>query len=74
MGLLEGCFATMGLPNRMIHDQILKGQTVLGPFRDDEWELAKWLIKNVGHNQADTSLKLPIVSDIAWCHAMITYH
>ncbi len=33
-------------------DQVLEGAEVLGPFRDDkEWELAKWLIKNVGHNQ-----------------------
>lgn len=44
-------------------DQILKGDEILGPFRDDgEWELAKWLIKNVGHTQADIFLKLPIVS------------
>ncbi|KAL0057485.1 hypothetical protein AAF712_015869 [Marasmius tenuissimus] len=32
----------------------LKGDNVFGPFRDkEEWELAKWLIKNVGHNQAE---------------------
>lgn len=44
-------------------DQVLNGAEILGPFRDnDEWELAKWLIKNVGHNQADAFLKLPIVS------------
>jgi hypothetical protein len=36
---------------------------VLGPFKDDaEWELAKWLIKNVGHAQVNTFLKLSIVS------------
>ncbi len=44
-------------------EQILKGAEVLGPFADDdEWELAKWMIKNVGHNQAEAFLKLPIVS------------
>ncbi|KAK7059284.1 hypothetical protein R3P38DRAFT_3303354 [Favolaschia claudopus] len=45
-------------------DQILKGAEVLGPFADEEeWELAKWLIKNVGHNAAEAFLKLPIVTD-----------
>ncbi|KAJ7582127.1 hypothetical protein C8J56DRAFT_1015707 [Mycena floridula] len=46
-----------------IHDdQVLKYGEVLGPFRDDEeWQLAKWLIKNVGHTQMDHFLKLPIV-------------
>lgn len=44
-------------------DQVLRGAEVLGPFAsDDEWELAKWLIKNVGHNQMEAFLKLPIVS------------
>jgi hypothetical protein len=44
-------------------DQILKHGEVLGPFKDDaEWELAKWLIKNAGHAQMDTFLKLSIVS------------
>lgn len=44
-------------------DQILQGAEILGPFESDaEWELAKWLIKNVGHNQADEFLRLPIVS------------
>ncbi|KAF7971991.1 hypothetical protein HWV62_19343 [Athelia sp. TMB] len=49
----------------MIRDtQILKGDEVLGPFEsDDEWQLAKWLIKNVGHNQAEEFLRLPIVQD-----------
>ena len=32
-------------------DQVLCGAEVLGPFEsDEEWKLAKWLIKNVGHN------------------------
>ncbi|KAK0189620.1 hypothetical protein F5146DRAFT_1103764 [Armillaria mellea] len=40
-------------------DQILKGFEILGPFKDnDEWELAKWLIKHVGHNAADQFLRL----------------
>ena len=43
-------------------DQILEGAEILGPFSNDtEWELVKWLIKNVGHNQAEEFLKLPIV-------------
>lgn len=45
-------------------EQILRGAEVLGPFKDDEeWELAKWLIKNVGQNVAEEFLKLPMVSD-----------
>lgn len=44
-------------------EQVLQGAEVLGPFENDaEWELAKWLIKNVGHNQAEKFLKLDIVS------------
>ena len=39
---------------------------VLGPFKDEaEWELAQWLIKNLGHAQVDTLLKLSIVSQSA---------
>ncbi|KAJ7314250.1 hypothetical protein DFH08DRAFT_716947 [Mycena albidolilacea] len=46
-------------------DQILTGCEVLGPFADEEeWELAKWLIKNIGHNQTEAFLKLPIVSSL----------
>ncbi|KAJ6454809.1 hypothetical protein C8R45DRAFT_1188877 [Mycena sanguinolenta] len=49
---------------RIRDDQILTGCEVLGPFADEEeWELAKWLIKNVGHNQAEAFLKLPIIGD-----------
>ncbi|KAJ7105367.1 hypothetical protein C8R44DRAFT_943376 [Mycena epipterygia] len=49
---------------RIRDDQILTGCEVLGPFADEEeWELAKWLIKNVGHNQTEAFLKLPIVTD-----------
>lgn len=55
-----------------IHDdQILKEGEVLGPFtRKAKWELVKWLMKNVGHNQVEEFLKLSIVSlypfDMAW--------
>ncbi|KAK0493964.1 hypothetical protein EDD18DRAFT_1355885 [Armillaria luteobubalina] len=43
--------------------QILKQEEVLGPFQDDEeWELAKWLIKNMGHSAAEEFLKLPMIS------------
>ena len=43
--------------------QIRQGTDILGPLENEaEWELARWLVKNVGHNQADEFLKLPIVS------------
>lgn len=47
----------------MIHDsEVLKIGEVLGPFKDDnEWQLAKWLMKNVSHSAADDFLKLPII-------------
>ena len=33
------------------------------PFEDeDEWQLAEWLIRNVGQKQTDAFLRLPIVS------------
>ncbi|KAJ7195819.1 hypothetical protein GGX14DRAFT_376655 [Mycena pura] len=51
---------------RIRDEEILTGGTVLGPFRDDdEWQLAKWLIKHVGHTATDEFLKLPIISDRA---------
>ncbi|KAJ7651803.1 hypothetical protein B0H17DRAFT_1215188 [Mycena rosella] len=47
-------------------DEILKGAEVWGPFKDEsEWELAKWLIKNVGHTAADEFLKLSIITECA---------
>ncbi|KAF5328932.1 hypothetical protein D9758_016819 [Tetrapyrgos nigripes] len=47
-------------------DQILKGYEILGPFRDDdEWQFAKWIIKNVGHNAADELLRMPMISSCA---------
>lgn len=43
-------------------EQVLRGAEIWGPFQNDaEWELAKWLIKNVGHNQAEEFLKLAVV-------------
>lgn len=48
-------------------DQVLHGAEILGPFKnDDEWQLAKWLIKNVGHNAADEFLKLAVVSSLCF--------
>ncbi|KAJ7654795.1 hypothetical protein B0H17DRAFT_1214266 [Mycena rosella] len=47
-------------------EEILKGAEVLGPFKDDaEWQLAKWLIKHVGHTAADDFLKLSIIKERA---------
>ena len=44
-------------------DFIKRYGKILGPFKDkSEWELAKWMVKNVGQGQADTLLKLSIVS------------
>ena len=38
------------------------GDSVWGPFTDEaEWELAEWLLRNVGQKQSDAYLKLPIV-------------
>ena len=43
--------------------QILSGEEEWGPFAsEDEWQLAKWLIKNMGQNQANEFLKLNMVS------------
>ncbi|KAI0086605.1 hypothetical protein BDY19DRAFT_864872, partial [Irpex rosettiformis] len=34
----------------------------LGPFKnEEEWELAKWLMRNVGHTAGDQLLKLPMI-------------
>ena len=41
------------------------GEDLWAPFDDqEEWELAQWLMLNVGQNATDKFLKLPIVSDI----------
>lgn len=46
-----------------IADEEIVGQgEVWGPFEsEDDWEMAKWLVKNVGHNQAEDFLKLNMV-------------
>lgn len=44
-------------------ERVRDGGSCWAPFDDeDEWQLAEWLIRNVGQNQTDTFLKLPIVS------------
>ncbi|KZP05730.1 hypothetical protein FIBSPDRAFT_666170, partial [Athelia psychrophila] len=56
-------------PSRTLFDtmrdkQIDQKDPILGPFEsDEEWELAKWLVKNTGHKQAEQFLKLPIIQD-----------
>ena len=43
-------------------EQKRDGTSCWGPFEDeDEWELAEWLIQNMGQKQTDVFLKLPIV-------------
>lgn len=58
--------ATYGKANTQFEnirqEQIFQGAEILGPFADEEeWMLAKWLIKSVGHNKTEEFLKLPIV-------------
>ncbi|KAG0695674.1 Zn-finger domain-containing protein [Suillus ampliporus] len=44
----------------------LNGKSVWGPFDDEEeWDLARWLIQNVGQNKTDEFLKLPIIRNRA---------
>jgi hypothetical protein len=44
-------------------ERVRYGGSRWAPFDDeDEWQLAEWLIRNVGQKQTDTFLKLPIVS------------
>lgn len=44
-------------------DQKEHGKNPWAPFTDqEEWELAQWLMLNVGQNATDKFLKLPIVS------------
>jgi hypothetical protein len=47
-------------------DQKMEGMEPHAPFADEEeWELVKWLMKNVGQSKADDFLKLPIMRDLA---------
>lgn len=42
--------------------QEARGEGPWGPFKDEpEWELARWLVRNVGQAQMETFLDLPIV-------------
>jgi hypothetical protein len=44
-------------------EESLHGENEWTPFHNEkEWELAQWLIKNVGQKSMDEFLKLPIVS------------
>ncbi|KAI0681780.1 hypothetical protein BC835DRAFT_1409671 [Cytidiella melzeri] len=43
-------------------EQIRRGEKVWGSFDSEEdWELVKWLVTNVGHAQAESFLKLGII-------------
>jgi hypothetical protein len=47
---------------KLRREQQETGSSQWGPFEDeDEWELAKWLIRNVGQKQTDAYLNLVIV-------------
>ena len=49
---------------RIRREQEEGGTSRWGPFdSEEEWELAEWLIRNVGQKQTDAFLKLPIVHD-----------
>jgi hypothetical protein len=48
---------------KLRQEQVQNETSRWGPFEDhDEWELAKWLIRNTGHNQTNAFLNLNIVS------------
>jgi len=54
-------------------EQKMDGMEPHAPFADEEeWELVKWLMKNVGQTKADDFLKLPIVSDGAGEYGRMT--
>jgi hypothetical protein len=58
-----------------IREKLDANGTPWGSFEDEEdWSLAEWLMKNVGQTQAETFLKLPIVScnHCACCHIRLT--
>lgn len=48
--------------NMRVRAKLRKEETPFGPFEDlDEFELAEWLLPNVGQGKTDEYLKLPIV-------------
>lgn len=63
--------APVGLPlrtgeetffERIRREQQANNKEPYAPYTDvDEWRLAHWLASNIGQNQTDTFLKLPIV-------------
>ncbi|KAK0492160.1 hypothetical protein EDD18DRAFT_1080142 [Armillaria luteobubalina] len=59
-GTPVGC----GIPDfEKIQERLIKEGSEWGQFaNEDEWELAEWLLHNIGQMQAEAFLKLPIVS------------
>ena len=48
---------------QIFEEQRAKGESPWAPFADkDEWELARWLVKNVNQRAAEEFLKMPGVS------------
>ncbi|KAF8152479.1 hypothetical protein B0H34DRAFT_784587 [Crassisporium funariophilum] len=48
-------------------EQAQRGENEWSPFKDqEEWELAQWLLKNVGQKSIDEYLKLPIRSRLSF--------
>jgi hypothetical protein len=48
---------------KLKEEQVALGESEWAPFASqEEWDLAQWLMKNVGQNSLDEFLKLPIVS------------
>lgn len=55
---------------RLREEQLAQSENIHSPFCDgEEWELARWLVQNVGHNQTEEFLRLPIVSGLEDYHA-----
>jgi hypothetical protein len=55
---------------KLWQEQKKSGSSQWGPFEDeDEWELAEWLIRNIGQKQTDSFLNLKIVRS----HRLIKY-
>ena len=58
---------------RVLHEQVEYGLSRWSPFDDqDEWELAMWLIRNVGHNQITAFLKLNVVGSYHFLNLTVT--
>ncbi|KZP09299.1 hypothetical protein FIBSPDRAFT_760126, partial [Athelia psychrophila] len=49
--------------SKLRKEQAKNGENLWGPFGSQEkWELAQWLLQNVGNNATDKFLKLSIIS------------